>query len=290
MLVQRMERGGRNNRKGTCYETHFAIYRFLQLTDKWYPQDQEISAILLEMPEFKRVHLSNRLMGAIDDLCVWENAANGQLSYKINYQLKESPNKGKLNKKFIALFDIQTRLDRDVYHSLNFEHVIVCSDQDTVNNNMSGSKLTHPPKSSSFYFPYYDSTDNRILKHDDFRELLSRFCPDQDNYSSAALLLVMPFTSGEYFDLTLSEGWRLILSKEQKEGSRIFSNNLSKNLQPYFVDQCQKVGCSISCNKITYKGLSVIIPENLNILLKDKDVSSLDSPEKIFSLLGFTMP
>jgi hypothetical protein len=281
--IKNMRRGEENNSKGQVYETHFAVFRLLQLTAMLLTnvQEQDVLAALLKSGEFDKIHLSNHVLGAVNDLTIQKYDNNGL--HKSNYQLKDSPNKGKLNQDFIELFNIQTIIDQNQYHAQTCVHIIVCSDKETVDKNMSNSGINHPKGTMTIFFPSFSSMNARILEQEEFRNLLACVCSDASNYDAAARMIAVPFSQGD-FAKTLRELWDDILSNTNP---KIFARYTSVQLQPFFVDQCQKIGFSVSHNHITYAGFSVAIPDDLHMKLKDRDIATLDTPEKIFQVLGY---
>lgn len=251
-LLDRIQRGGRSNRKGSQYEKFFAIYQFLYHTQSLQQREEII--------------FSNCEVAAVDDLCII-SMVDGS---RENYQLKDSPTTGKWSNDLRERFELQTKIDSQVHRCTSFWHTLVCSNEAVADRNHSQMQK----EDTRYYSLYYPShTTAAEMLNDDrtrLREFLRPVCPDVRQHATALACIGAVYTENTDFRKSLGDWWDAVIELSRPNIFFINQADIPSGIRALLY----KNKFSITSDSISWGGLSFTLTTELLENLRNPEVQA----------------
>ena len=274
--LKHMAKGGESSRKGSFYETMFAVHRFLRASES-----ARLTGIdLLECP----TTLSNTAPQFVDDLVVIDPVG----SYKWNFQLKNSTTTGRVNQAWRDKFSYQEK--QDAVKSPNYKawSLLVCSDQATVDHNDRQGFET-------LYFPYYKSVGDYLRDElqvfgggESLTELLQPFCPDPNQHITALRLLTSGISGSQDLHITVGDWCEFVLDCAKPNIFTIPGSPRTLQIPPGVTLKLANLGFTVSRGVIDYVGMEFSITEELVShlsALPESAVAEIETPAQMLAHL-----
>lgn len=256
-LLDRMQTGGRSNRKGAQYEKFFAIHQFLHHT-------RSLLRLGSNIQQMQELIFSNCERAAVDDLCVISLVNNSRQSY----QLKDSSTTGKWKHDLRERFELQTKIDSQIHRCNSFWHTLVCSNEAVADRNHSQMQR-EDARYHSLYYPSH-TTAAEMLNDDQtrLREFLRPVCPDVKQHHTALAYIGAVYTENTDFRKSLGDWWSAVIKLARPN---IFFISQA-DIPPEISTLLRKYNFSVSSDSISYHGFSFTLTAEL--------LANLKNPEK----------
>ena len=247
-LLDRIQRGGRSNRKGSQYEKFFAIRQFLYHT-------QSLLRLGFNIQQVPEIIFSNCERAAVDDLCIISTVDGSRK----NYQLKDSPKTGQWNSVLRQRFELQTKIDSQMYRCTSFWHTLVCSNEAVADRNHSQMQK-EDARYHSLYYPSH-TTAAEMLNDDRtcLREFLLSVCSDVRQHHTALTCIGAVYNENTDFRKSLGDWWDAVIELSRPNIFFINQADIPSEIRALL----HQHHFSITSDSISYGGLSFTLTTEL---------------------------